>query len=59
MQRREFTHAGRTYLLVARGESSNLDRALSLVQQLVETADTPTLGGIIEVADCTVTIEHH
>lgn len=46
-------------MLVARGEASYLNRALDLVQRLIIEADAPTIGGIIEVLECTVTIERH
>jgi hypothetical protein len=59
MRRLYFTHKGRTYELVARGASPTLVRALTLVQQMVLTADEPPCGGCVEVEGCTVTIRYY
>lgn len=56
-QRNVLLQGGKRYRLVARGEASNLERALDLVQRMMTRADVPVIGGIVEVADCTVTIE--
>lgn len=57
MERREFELAGRKYLLVARGEPSDLICALDLAQRMIERADAGIVGGILEIAGCTVTIQ--
>lgn len=56
MQRRRFSYKEWNYTLVARGEAGSLKSALDLVQQLIETNEVQPLSGILEVADCTVTV---
>lgn len=55
MERREFTHAGRKYVLVARGEDERLKKALDLVQHILVTSAGP-LAGMVEVEQVVVTI---